>query len=401
MEDPTDFDYFTNKRNDRVYLSSSLKTKQFLPDTETGEVKEIERPFRIVSKVIDSEEDFKFIKDGKQVSLRLTPGGRQEIVAKFFEDNRGVFVLQIQKYTSETGMPHNVHFAFVNEEISILYNFLRNIAILPLEGSQSKKLDDSFVENLVLEKDQVQSLIENNTEFFNEILNSNVSKEDISQLAYRKEQLEKFEKLLTVPDFFSQEKAKLKSRGDEAVWQNFFEQNTWIFGYGLNYVFNSPLEGEKLEQVVNGSTVFDSGKRVDGLLKTRGLISSLCFAEIKTHNTPILSQTKDPYRSESWSASQELTGGIAQVHRTVQRSIEGIKTKTQIKEDNGNLTGEEVFLYQPRSFLVIGSHDEFRGDFGVNEDKYSSFELFRRSLSNPEIITFDELLERAKNIVES
>lgn len=401
MEDPTDFDYFTNKRNDRLYLSSSLKTKQFQQDKETGDVKEIERPFRIVSKVIDSKEDFKFIKDGKQVSLRQTPGGRQEIVAKFFEDNRGVFVLQIQKYTSDTGMPHNVHFAFVNEEISILYNFLRNIAILPLENNGSKKLDDAFVESLILDKHQVQSLIENNTEFFYEILNSNVSKEDISQLAYRKEQLDRFETLLTNADYFNQEKTKLNIKNDEAVWQNFFEKNTWIFGYGLNYVFNSPLEGKKLEQVIKGSTVFDSGKRVDGLLKTRGLISSLCFAEIKTHKTPILSQSKDPYRTESWAASSELTGGIAQVHRTVQRSIEGIKTKTQIKEDSGNLTGEEVFLYQPRSFLVIGSHDEFRGEFGVNEDKYSSFELFRRSLNNPEIITFDELLERAKNIVES
>lgn len=401
MEDPTDFEYFTNKRNDRIYLSSSLKTKQFLQNTESGEVKEIERPFRIVSKVIDSKEDFKFIKDGKQVSLRITPGERQEIVAKFFEDNRGVFVLQIQKYTKETRIPHNVHFAFVNEEISILYNFLRNIAILPLENNQSKKLDDAFVENLVLDKHQVQRLIMNNPELFKEILNSNISKEDIGQLAYRKEQLEKFEKLLNDPDFFCQEKLELNHRTDEAVWQTFFEKNTWIFGYGLNYVFNSPLEGEKLEQVVKGSTVFDSGKRVDGLLKTRGLISSFCFAEIKTHKTSILTPTKHPYRSESWSASQELTGGIAQVHRTVQRSIEGIKTKTQIKDENGNLTGEEVFLYQPRSFLVIGSHDEFRGEFGVNEDKYSSFELFRRSLNNPEIITFDELLERAKNIVES
>ena len=37
----------------------------------------------------------------------------------------------------------------------------------------------------------------------------------------------------------------------------------------------------------------------------------------------------------------------------------------------------------------------------MNEEQYSSFELFRRSLNSPEIITFDELFERAKYIVES
>ena len=30
----------------------------------------------------------------------------------------------------------------------------------------------------------------------------------------------------------------------------------------------------------------------------------------------------------------------------------------------------------------------------------SSFEMFRRNLANPEVITFDELLERARYIVE-
>ena len=58
-------------------------------------------------------------------------------------------------------------------------------------------------------------------------------------------------------------------------------------------------------------------------------------------------------------------------------------------------------MYQPRSFLVIGSLSEFRVAQGINEEKYSSFEMFRRNVNAPEIITFDELYERAKYIVES
>ena len=55
---------------------------------------------------------------------------------------------------------------------------------------------------------------------------------------------------------------------------------------------------------------------------------------------------------------------------------------------------------QPESFLVIGSLNEFLTDTGVNEDKLRSFELFRKNIISPEIITFDELYERARFIVE-
>ncbi len=72
-----------------------------------------------------------------------------------------------------------------------------------------------------------------------------------------------------------------------------------------------------------------------------------------------------------------------------------------MKDDTGTPTGESVFLYQPRSFLVIGSLSEFLAEHGINEEKYSSFELFRRNLKSPEVVTFDELFERAKYIVES
>ena len=75
--------------------------------------------------------------------------------------------------------------------------------------------------------------------------------------------------------------------------------------------------------------------------------------------------------------------------------------KTEVKDKQGNLTGEQLFLYQPKSFLIIGSLSQFEGEYGINEDKFSSFELFRKQINNTEIITFDELYERSKHIVES
>lgn len=77
-----------------------------------------------------------------------------------------------------------------------------------------------------------------------------------------------------------------------------------------------------------------------------------------------------------------------------------LTTKIEIKDKSGNLTGEQVFIYQPKSFVILGNLSEFKTDIGVNEDKFSSFELYRQNLVNPEIITFDELFERAKFIVK-
>ena len=216
-----------------------------------------------------------------------------------------------------------------------------------------------------------------------------------------KEQLEKFQKLLEDEVFFENERATLKVKGKEAVWQNFFEENTWIFGYGLNYIFNSPLDDKKLEQYVAGYNFNNSGKRIDALMKTRGVINSFCFGEIKTHKSLLLKKVADPYRGECWAISDELAGAIAQTQKTVQKSIKELTTKIDIKDDTGNLTGEQVFIYQPKSFVIIGNLSEFKTDIGVNEDKYSSFELFRQNQINPEIITYDELLERARFIVRN
>ena len=115
----------------------------------------------------------------------------------------------------------------------------------------------------------------------------------------------------------------------------------------------------------------------------------------------MLEQSQTPYRPESWAVSDEVAGGITQIQKTIQKSIESIKAKIQVKSVSGELTGEEIYLYHPKAFLIIGSLKEFEGAHGINEDKYSSFELFLKNVMNPEIITFDELFERAKHIVSA
>jgi hypothetical protein len=86
---------------------------------------------------------------------------------------------------------------------------------------------------------------------------------------------------------------------------------------------------------------------------------------------------------------------------TVQRAVEDIRRKFEPMDSDGVLTGEMSYVLKPRSVLVIGNLREFQRDKGLQENRYASFELFRRSVLDPEIITYDELLARAKSVVEA
>ena len=396
-----DYDYFRNKRADRIYLSKSLRKLEYSRDVD-GNIRSLSRPFRIVSKIVDAQESHQFIKDGKEIVLRITGGERQEIKAKFYEDTRRIFTLTIQKYTVETGVPHHAYFTFTGAEIGTLFNFLRNLEILPLAESGGQRLDDSFVSELVLDRAQALQLLEDQPELLSELLRNRVTASDVAELGHRREQLAEFERLLTDDSHMEYVRSCLgENKRVEDVWQGYFERNYWIFGYGLNYFFNTALEGKRLEQLVRGHDIGGSGKRIDALLRTRGIVSSLSFGEIKTHKTELMKQVAKAYRAECWQVSDELSGGIAQVQKTVQLALENLGTRLEITSSTGDPAGEQIFIYQPRSFLVIGSLSEFQVSHGVNVEKLSSFELFRRNITNPEILTFDELYERANFIVKN
>ena len=227
-----------------------------------------------------------------------------------------------------------------------------------------------------------------------QLAENEVTERDVVALGYRRKQLALFEKMLTDAEFFVRHAAGRKT---EAVWQTFFEANPWVFGYGLSYIFMKSLAGKELEQTVRGFSVAGAGKRVDALMKTRAEVSSLCFVEIKRHDTSLLNSKQ--YRPGVWSISHELVGGIGQVQETVRAAIRTLSAPFRPADEKGNPTGEEIFGFEPRSYLVIGNLSEFAGDYGANEEKFRSFETFRRNVRQPEILTFDELLHRARFIV--
>jgi len=222
---------------------------------------------------------------------------------------------------------------------------------------------------------------------------------DIRLLSNRKEQLQRFERLLTDPEYFRHEEERATTRGAEAVWQAFFEANQWIFGYGLNLIACESLDDGKLERITAGADIFGgAGKRIDAIMRSKGLISSMLFCEIKTHKTELLARTA--YRDAVYQPSRELSGAVAQVQKTASMAQRRISDDLiRLYEADGTPTGIELSTTRPRQVVVVGSLREFAPQGAVNREQISSFELYRTSIQDVEIITFDELHQRAGFIV--
>jgi len=373
---------------DKIYFSKSFKTNFS------------NKPKRFVHKLLDFEKNEFLIKN--EETLGYSSNGKRQLKALFLENERKIEKLIIQQFDINDVPIKNAlrETSFHGKEVERLYYFLKAIKEVDFPNNEHLNIKDSELDKMLLNKGQAVKLIEENFELLQDALKNNITTKDLINFGYRKMQLDVFNKLLNQYDFFNIYKEQeftgnKQTIKDEFVWQHFFEKNTWILGYGLDYLFNTELDDKKIEQVTSGSNFNTSGKRIDALLKSMGAINSLCFCELKLSSDPLLKKVKDAYRGESWQISDSLAGAIAQVQRTIQKAIKEVSTKTEIKDDEDNLTGETIFLYNPKAFILIGNLNEFMVDNKINEIKFSSFEMFRKNLKNIDIITYDELYERA------
>ena len=202
-----------------------------------------------------------------------------------------------------------------------------------------------------------------------------ITSHDIVNVGYRKEQLSVFEEMLKICD-------------DEKDWQLFFEQNQWIFGYGLDYKFNYILQRE----YSTGSKGLDAkGEAIGDFILTDSQFTVL--VELKTPRTKLFSSEK--FRNGCWKISNDLANVTSQV---LAQKHEVTVNFDKLAED----VDKDISLYDPKAIVVIGNTQQFNAEC-VKESRWKkrTFELYRRNLRNVEIITYDELYARAKFIVEN
>jgi hypothetical protein len=171
--------------------------------------------------------------------------------------------------------------------------------------------------------------------------------------------------------------------------KNFHLENKWIFGYGLNY----QILRQKQPQPHYGGTRVDGlgAQRGDMLTATAGDIGFTVLVEIKKPRTPLLQGVKE-IRRGAWILSKELTDALSQIEANRSAWLENSKQPYNMD----TLETERVYTVQPKGIIVIGSLSQV----AELRTKRDTFERFRKSIHGVEILTFDELLHRARFIVD-
>ena len=237
---------------------------------------------------------------------------------------------------------------------------------------------------------QIHSLLnqDNIVELINTLLQENhITTQDLVNTGYRKRSLETFKKLMTEDGYIQEYKQNIMmmtpQTKDEKALQHFFQHNKWIFGYGLDYRFIDSSHTEV--QVGYGNIDFASFNKFSVLV------------EIKTPNTTLI--TKSLNRADSWSLSKYLINSVSQIlayKANWQIECENKKNRDSYDSGLSNYTAD------PKSILIIGTFKSLiddKDDLKTKRLKQETFELFRRDSRNIEIITYDELYERACFIV--
>ncbi len=392
-----EIEYFRMRSPSRIYVSKSFPYLKFR-SIFTNEK-------RFVKKVFKKETINEFAEVKGELVLRESNLFDKKyqisaIVYSIKETNLLEFTLQkfIEEDDEKTIPVKDTSFSFSQEEFTALLKFLSDLKFLDFSNKERFIVEEGTLPNrkivlnltkpdpskILVDKelaDLVEKLSDLNEEKRFSVLetlrDSVLTKEDLNILSGRKEGLRIFK------EYLSQQ-----SEITEPQWQIFFKQNSWIFGYGLDYRFLSILQRE-----ASVSSVDLDGKNQ---VKSDYLLADSNFTvlvELKRPDTPLFE--KDKNRSESWRLSKDLTYAVSQI--LAQKAEWEIKSQTQQFDENGDSIEQETF--DPKTILIVGHKEQFSGSTKTDLIKRKTFELFRRNSRNIEILTYDEVFERANFIV--
>lgn len=371
---------------DRVYAYRSFTT-QFGRDAG--------HPARYVYKVFDEREDLDADDDwewtGYEVST--TPGGRKQLRLEVARHAGAVRQIVLQRVpTDPTSTKLEQLLRLDRDQSTRLIDLIKALDSIPADGEESVRVDDQLLRDVFSDPDALGRAYAQDPERFKELIRTDATAQDVIALQRRRDVVDTMRTWLSDDAAFDAESKD--AGGPERAWQRLLEANAWVLGVGLGGQLLTSWNNEKLEQVTTGASIKGAGKRTDALLRTNGIVRSMVFAEIKHHRTDLLAGTH--YRSACWGPSPELAGAVVQVQQTVRMAVRDLGDYLEDTADDGSRTGTGTFITQPRAYLVVGCLDQLEGTAGPVDEKVHSFELFRRNLAHPEVITFDELLARAE-----
>ncbi|MDO9212899.1 MAG: DUF4263 domain-containing protein [Methylococcales bacterium] len=185
--------------------------------------------------------------------------------------------------------------------------------------------------------------------------------------------------LVTLENLIQKFEEMLNKSLSEREWQKLFNKNSFI----LKLAFGFPIMKVCEQVCVGGGTIFGNGDKFPDFLVKNNITNNTALIEIKTPCTKLLN--KNAYRESVYTPSNELSGSINQVldqKYKFQKQIATLKENSRIYDFES---------YSVSCVLIIGKMPE-------DNDRKKSFELFRGNSKDVEIITFDELLGKLRQL---
>ncbi|MCD4792160.1 MAG: DUF4263 domain-containing protein [Bacteroidales bacterium] len=188
-------------------------------------------------------------------------------------------------------------------------------------------------------------------------------------------------------------KHSISERGEEAVWHHFFKNQDWIIGLNVDLKFIRDLLSK--QKVGNPNSKGVGSPEIDLI----GISYFTTLVELKTSKTNIFTIKKGTKsRANTWDFSSDFIEAYSQ---TLAQRSELMEDKDLVNEDGEIIDRKIHRILDPKAVLVIGCRNKEFPHIrnSVNNIKSDCFERMRRDCRNVEIITFDELFERAFHMV--
>ena len=386
MSDESEYEFFKLRKQAKTYIS-----KVFAFDKKNPE------RIRQVRMVIEGNDQVLLGEIESAMCLRLTGNVRKtQVSALITQDDKKIKRLTLQTFKTRAGdwieAVEKDESTFRDDEFTRLLAFLSQIEFIDLSNEENFQIEDISSKarpKAIIDAsdrrivDYINSMTEGQRKGLLHALQGSLAAEDINILLGRKQGLEEYEEHMHLRDW------------NEGQWQSFFELEQWVFGYGLDYRVMRQFDREMT--VGSGGTDNQNKPLIDFLMS---FTDYTVLVEIKTPDTPIFT-TGRRGRAGTWEFSREFMSAVSQI---IEQKAEWLSFAHT--GEHYNKSGTEALTARTRnakSILVIGSRGEFLRSENPREANVmrDTFELFRRENRSIDIVTFDELLERARFITRS
>jgi hypothetical protein len=173
----------------------------------------------------------------------------------------------------------------------------------------------------------------------------------------------------------------LAGRMGEAGWQALFAQHAFI----LSLVFATTTLQVRAEVYVGGQRLDRNGGKLSDFLYQAASTGNLALIEIKHPGTPLLSGVREGYRADVYAPHKEVVAAVTQL---LDQRFHLHKDIDRLKSDSAR---PDIHTNAVQCAVIAGRTPD-------GPAKRRSFDLYRHSLSNVTVLTFDELLSRLKEI---